>query len=63
MGRTPRRPSLPVFSNTMTAVSAAIHHRLATPAANATSIRAQQQPTQKSPCPAPMRKARPVPRR
>ena len=36
----------------MTAVRAAIHHRLATPAAKATSIRAQQQPTQNTPWPA-----------
>jgi hypothetical protein len=62
IGRTPRWPPRPVFSNTITAVSAAIHHGLATPAAKATSISAQQQPTQKTPWPAPSRNAAAAPR-
>ena len=56
----PRRPT---FSYTITAVSAAIHHRLATPAANISNISAQQQPKQNSPCPRPSRNACPTPRR
>ena len=56
-------PCRPTFSYTITAVSAAIHHRLATPAANISSISAQQQPRQNSPCPRPSRNASPTPRR
>ena len=51
-----------VFSYTISAVSAAIHTRLATPAANITSISAQQQPRQKMPWRAPRRKPPPAPR-
>src|SRR5204862_2545650 len=43
---TARCPAPAVFSNTISAVSTAIHHSVATPAANITSIRAQQQPRQ-----------------
>jgi hypothetical protein len=50
---TTRRPAGRVFSCTMTAVSSAIQTRLATPAANMTSISAQQQPTQNAPWRAP----------
>jgi chaperonin GroEL len=56
-------PCRPTFSYTITAVSSAIHHRFATPAANISSISAQQQPRQNTPCPAPIFRAAAWPRR
>ena len=60
---TARSPDGRVFSWTIRAVSSAIQIRLATPAANMTSISAQQQPRQKRPWPAPSRKPAAAPRR
>jgi hypothetical protein len=51
-----------VFSWTINAVSSAIQTTLATPAANITSISAQQQPTQNTPWRAPRRRPPAVPR-
>ena len=59
---TTRWPVGAVCSTTMTRVSAPIQAGLATPAANMSSIGAQQQPRQKSPCSRPTRNAARRPR-
>ncbi len=50
MGLTSRRPQGKFFSTTMAAVNASIHARCADPAANISSISAQQHPTHEIPC-------------
>ena len=56
-------PWRPIFSYAISAVRAAIQRRSATPAANITSISAQQQPRRHRPWPQPSRRAAPGPRR
>jgi cellulose biosynthesis protein BcsQ len=55
--RVPRAPNGVSFSNATNAVSAAMTARFITPPANSSSISAQQQPTQSTPCPMPIRNA------